>query len=144
MNRRNFIYLGAAASGLSLITSPLIIAAEVPKLVGAGGLFYTKEAPGRWKGKEGGHLPQMAIEKIDNKLKVTVTTEHVMKFHEHHIVKHQLLSQNFEYLDEKMFTDPEKDQDPTSTHELVDYKGEVIYALSFCNKHDTWLSMMKI
>jgi superoxide reductase len=144
MNRRNFIYLGAAGSTLSLITPQLLIAADAPKLVGAGGLFYTKDAPGHWKGKEAGHLPQMAIEKVDGKLKVTVTTEHVMKFHEHYIVKHQLLDQDLQFVAEKMFTDPEKDQDPTSTHELADYKGEVIYALSVCNKHDAWLSMMKI
>ncbi|MEZ5672334.1 MAG: hypothetical protein R3E08_08075 [Thiotrichaceae bacterium] len=144
MNRRNFIYLGAAGGALSLTTSNLIFAADLPKLIGAGGLFYTKEMPGHWKGKEGGHVAQMAIEKVDNTLKVLVTTEHVMKFHDHYIVKHQLLDQDLQFLAEKMFTDPEKDTDPTSTHELVDYKGDVVYALSVCNKHDAWLSMIQV
>jgi superoxide reductase len=144
MNRRNFIYVGAASSALGLISPQLVFAAELPKLVGAGGLFYTKETPGHWKGKEGGHVAQMAVEKVDNKLKVLVTTEHVMKFHEHYIVKHQLLDQDFQFLAEKMFTDPENDTDPTSTHELLNYKGDVLYALSVCNKHDTWLSMVKV
>lgn len=143
MNRRNFIYLGTAGSAM-LVLPNVSFGVEVPKLVGAGNLFYTKDAPGRWKGKEAGHLPQMAVEKLDNTLKVTVTTEHVMKFHEHYIVKHQLLDENFQYLDEKMFTDPEKDKDPTSVHELVDYKGSLLYALSFCNKHDTWLNVVAV
>nr|VFK39789.1 MAG: superoxide reductase [Candidatus Kentron sp. TC] len=103
----------------------------------AGGVFYTKEAPGRWKGKENSHAPIIEVEKKSGKTSVKITTGHEMKGHEHYIVKHILLDGEYGFLGEKMF-DPSKDKAPISTFPLEEYKGP-IHALSVCNKHDTWL-----
>nr|VFK54225.1 MAG: superoxide reductase [Candidatus Kentron sp. TC] len=103
----------------------------------AGGVFYTKEAPGRWKGKENSHAPIIEVEKKSGKTSVKITTGHEMKGHEHYIVKHILLDGEYGFLGEKMF-DPSKDKAPISTFPLEEYKGP-IHALSICNKHDTWL-----
>ena len=73
---------------------------------------------------------------------VKVTTAHAMKGCEHYIVKHMLLNKDFEFIAEKMF-DSSKDKSPVSTFTLESYSGP-LYALSVCNKHDTWISVIEI
>lgn len=109
----------------------------------AGSVFYTKEAPGRWKGKEDSHLPQIQAEKKDGALLVRISTAHEMKGIEHYIVKHVLLDKDHGFIAEKLFDPTQKDAAAVSEFSLDGYSGRV-YALSVCNKHDTWMNSAEI
>jgi len=141
MERRDFIRLSLAGGAVAVVPQPLL-AGDAPASM-AGGVYYTKENPGRWAKKVSGHLP--ALEKsvgADGAVTVKVTTDHAMSGYKHYIVKHQLLDANYQFLDEKMF-DPDEDE-PVSEHPLpADYRG-MVYALSMCNKHDVWLEGMEV
>ena len=109
----------------------------------AGGVYFTLETPGRWSEKAKGHAPKVELTSMeDQKVKVKVETTHPMKGFEHYIIKHQLLDASFEYIDEKIF-DPAKDSEPISEFILTGYSGP-LYALSFCNLHDVWLSQVEV
>jgi len=143
MNRRNFIRLSALTSAASLAIPATVFAQD--KTVSntlAGKLYYTKEHPGRWHKKIGGHLPTIQISEWKDKSKVKVTTAHEMNAYGHYITKHILLDQDFNFIDEKIF-DPAKDQVAVSEFELGHYKG-LLHVLSVCNKHDTWLNSTEI
>nr|VFJ90326.1 MAG: superoxide reductase [Candidatus Kentron sp. LFY] len=148
MQRRNLIGLTLAGAVSGILMPKAVLGDPEADTSGksadpmAGGVFYTEEAPGRWKGKEKGHLPIIRVEKKPGKASVQVTTGHEMKGHEHYIIKHILLDENYRFLDEKMF-DPSKDKVPISIFSMDKYRGP-IYALSVCNKHDTWLSAGKV
>lgn len=141
MDRRSFIRIGMAGAAASIVAPTLILAnplGKVSKSDMAGGLFYTKESPGRWKKKAGPHAP--IIEKTYDG--VRVTTGHPMKPGKHWIVKHVLLDSDFNFIAENVF-DPTKDKAPISDFELSGQKGAV-YALSVCNLHDTWLTAIEV
>jgi superoxide reductase len=103
----------------------------------AGSLFYTADSPGRWAGKEGGHVP--TIGRSGNTIEVT--TGHEMDGFNHYIIKHTILDENFAFLRETMFN-PEKDS-PVSQHDVSGLQN-VVYALSLCNKHDAWLNALEL
>jgi len=131
-DRRDFIKttLGVA-SGLALGQVPTAVAATgtLPK-----GIVYTKENPGKWAGKEGGHLPKVSVEGK----KVTITTEHVMA-NRHYIVRHTLVAEDGTELGGRTFN-PADDEDAVSTYELPEGHSSKLYATSFCNKHDLWVT----
>jgi len=141
MERRDFIALGVTGLGASII-APVTAVAASDKQSMAGGVFYTKENPGRWSKKIAGHLPNIDVDKSNGKVSVQVVTAHGMDSYQHYIVKHVLLDEDFNFLAEKMF-DPATDKAPLSSFELENYKG-TLYALSMCNKHDVWLNSVKI
>jgi superoxide reductase len=115
-----------AASSTDILKTPL-----------AGGVYYTKEHPGRWATKVGGHLP--SIERAGNKIEVV--TKHPMKGFKHYIVKHVILDEKFRYVEQKVF-DPTKDR-PESGHDISKLRN-VVYAVSMCNLHDTWINVIKL
>ena len=135
MNRRNFIKFSAVGVTASVV---LPAAASACTSEMAGGVYHTQDAPGRWSGKVGGHLPVIEV----SGKKIQVTTPHEMKGYEHYIVKHIVLNDKYEFVAEKMF-DPMNDKVPVSTFDLGDYSGR-IYVLSVCNKHDTWLNSAEV
>ena len=139
MDRRNLIRLVFASSAVGVI-APRMVLADSSSM--AGGLYYTKDAPGRWSKKVGGHLPNIEISKGENGVSLQVVTAHEMKGCEHYIVKHIILDKDFKFIAEKMF-DPMKDKAPISDFELGRYQGR-INVLSVCNKHDTWLNIADI
>ena len=141
MERRNFIGLSIAGVGASLV-SPKIAVAGNDEQAMAGGVFYTKQNPGRWSKKIAGHLPNIKIERDNGKVTVQVSTAHGMDGYKHYIVKHVILDKDFNFMDEKMF-DPMKDKIPTSTFTLENYAG-TIHVLSMCNKHDVWLNLINV
>ena len=141
MERRDFINLGLAGSVGGLLMPGVALAGTDQKNM-AGGVFYTKQNPGRWSKKIAGHVPNIEIERVNGKVTVQVSTSHGMDGYKHYIVKHVILDQNFNFLDEKMF-DPMKDKTPASTFTLENYKGN-IHVLSMCNQHDVWLNSMSI
>ncbi len=141
MQRRDFINLAVIGAGASLV-APSSVAVAGSKDNVEGSVYFTKEKPGRWSKKAGGHLPNIDIKKQGSKVNVTVTTAHGMDGYKHYIVKHVLLDQNYNFIDEKMF-DPMTDKVPVSNFTLENYKGYV-HVLSMCNKHDVWLSGKKV
>ena len=139
MDRRNLIRLVFAGSAVGVIAPKMVLANSSSM---AGGLYYTKDAPGRWSKKVGGHLPNIEISKGEKGVSLHVVTAHEMKGCEHYIVKHIILDKDFKFIAEKMF-DPMKDKVPISDFELGSYQGRV-NVLSVCNKHDTWLNTADI
>lgn len=135
MDRRSFIRLTVAGAATGIIAPQSVLAAS-PSM--AGGLYYTKDAPGRWSKKVGGHLPH--AEFANGTLQVT--TGHGMHGYEHYIVKHMLLDQNFNFITEQMF-DPMKDKAPISSFAVAQNSGR-IHVLSVCNKHDTWMNVIDV
>ncbi len=139
MKRRDFMRLGLAGAGLTVLnTTPVLAETKNAQLIGAGGLFYTKENAGRWAGKVATHLPTVEIEKLT----VKVTTAHEMNGFEHYIVKHVLLDKNYQFLDEHLFN-PTVDKVAISTFSLPNYSG-TLHVLSLCNKHDLWLTTVEV
>lgn len=146
MDRRTFVRFGIAGAAATIAAPrPAQAASKSSSLDGkmAGGVYYTKDAPGRWGKKVGGHVP-IIEKKADSggKTRVRVTTRHGMPGYEHYIVKHVLLDKDFKFIAEKMF-DPKKDKKPVSTFVLDGYRGP-LYALSVCNKHDTWIDVIEL
>lgn len=135
MDRRNFLQL-AAVGGAATVLAPNIAFAGTPEM--AGGVYYTKETPGRWSQKAATHLPIVEVSRKGAEVALKVVTPHEMKGYEHYIVKHVVLDGNYKFIAEYMF-DPMKDKSPISTFNLGAYKGSV-HVLSMCNKHDIWLA----
>jgi superoxide reductase len=103
------------------------------------GIVYTKQNPGKWSKKVGGHLPNVKVEGN----KITVTTTHGMT-DEHYIVRHTIVSGNGDVLGEKTFSPSEAEA--KSVFELSNVNSKYVwdtvtlYATSFCNKHDLWVT----
>jgi len=133
-NRRDFI-----KSSLAVSTS-LLAATAIPAIAkdnGVNNIFaYSTDNPGRWKGKAGSHAPVVSVDGN----KVTIETKHGMA-QAHYIVKHTLITSTGEVLGEKVFFP--KDKKAISTYEIKGDHKE-LYALSFCNLHDLWVSEFKL
>lgn len=142
MDRRSFIRIGMVGAATGIIAPEIILASSAGSKISnsnmAGGLFYTKESPGRWAKKAGSHSP--IVEKTD--AGVRVITGHPMKPNKHWIIKHVLLDNDFNFIAENIF-DPNKVKAPISSFNLSGQTGAV-YALSVCNLHDTWLTMLEV
>jgi len=139
MQRREFLTAGLV-SGAAFALIPAHAFAGLPGPLTsplAGSVFYTAQAPGRWAGKEAGHVP--SIEIIGSK--VQVMTGHGMDGYDHYIVKHVLLDENLGFVQETMFN-PATDS-PISEYDLSGLENR-IYALSLCNQHDAWLNVLDL
>jgi superoxide reductase len=131
-DRRNFIKTTlTVASGMALGQASTVLAATSESC--PAGIIYTAENAGQWSKKVKGHIPQV---KIEGKT-VTLTTEHGMS-EEHYIVRHTLVSGDGKVLGAKTFSPSE--EDAVSTYELPDGQVSKLYATSFCNKHDLWVT----
>lgn len=140
MQRRLFIKgIGFVGVGTALAIPQVALAGGSDPMSSklAGSLYYTQAAPGRWAGKEGGHVPM--IERNGNSIQVT--TGHEMDGFVHYIIKHVILNEQLEFIREQMFN-PEKDS-PVSEHDISGLQ-DVVYAVSLCNKHDAWLNALTI
>jgi len=138
MQRRVFVKsIGLVSVGAIAATPQVALAGNVNPMLSplAGALYYTQAAPGRWAGKEGGHVPK--IERNGNTIQAT--TGHEMDGHTHYIVKHILMDKNLEFAAEKLF-DPENES-PISEHDITGMK-EMVFVVSLCNKHDAWLNSL--
>jgi superoxide reductase len=132
--RREFLKGSLVLAGAALVGSavPGHSASNFP-----AGLIYTQEAPGRWAGKEGAHLPKVTVEGKN----IRVVTPHPMT-QKHFIVKHTLVTAEGKFIGEKTFenTDPAAE----SSYGLPEgFKG-TLWATSFCNLHDFWLAEFTI
>lgn len=146
MDRRGFIRLVSAGSAVGLIAPKTVLATPAANLLQsrmAGGLYYTKDAPGRWSKKVDAHFPHLSLKKgQDGKTHVRVLTPHPMNGYAHYIIKHVLLDRHFHFLAETSF-DPSRDKTALSSFALTHYHGP-LFALSVCNKHDTWMNVIEV
>lgn len=141
-NRRTFLKSSlAVAAGLAVGHISPVSAGQTcsyPK-----GIVYTKQNPGKWSGKTGGHVPKVKVEGS----KVTVTTTHGMS-EAHYIVRHTLVSKCGKVLGEKTFSP--SDAVAKSVFDLPDTSSKYawdttkLYATSFCNKHDLWVAEFEV
>jgi len=150
MDRRKFMrfaFSGAAAGLAASTLAPTRVLASTSTSAEteskmAGGVYYTKESPGRWAKKIGGHLPNIEVVKGDSATVVKIVTAHEMDPYAHYIVKHMVLDSDFNFIAEHMF-DPTTDKAPISEISVGTYRG-VVNVLSVCNKHDTWLNTAEV
>lgn len=101
------------------------------------GLIYTKEAPGRWAGKEKTHAPVVTVEGKT----VKIVTPHPMS-EKHYIVRHTLVTPDGKTLGEKTFANT--DTAAESSFDLADGAKGTLWATSFCNLHDFWVTEFKV
>jgi superoxide reductase len=128
--RRDFLKGSVVIAGIAL-TGKAAVAQSAGKF--PPGLVYTKEAPGRWAGREATHVPKASL---DGK-NIKVLTPHGMS-EKHYIVKHTVLTTDGKLIGEKTFAPT--DTTAESTFPLPDgFKG-TLWVTSFCNLHDLWLT----
>ena len=128
--RRDFLKGSVALAGAALAgAAPCAgAAATFP-----AGLVYTKDAPGRWAGREATHVPKVSIEGRT----VKVVTPHTMS-PKHYIVKHTVQTPEGKLIGEKTFAPT--DTAAESSFPLPDGFRGALWATSFCNLHDLWLA----
>jgi len=131
-NRRDFIKTSLAITTGIVVTKITPAFANANKHSFSKGIVYTKDAPGKWVKKVGLHFPIVTVDHDT----VTIETKHPMS-EKHYIVRHTLVSGNGEVLGGKTFYP--SDEKPLSVFE-VKGKHSVLYATSFCNKHDLWVA----
>ncbi len=123
-----------------LVATGLVIGTSGKALADSGdypeGIVYTEKRPGRWAKKVGSHAPKV---KVDGLL-VTITTEHPMT-EKHYIVRHTLVTAEGKVIGDKTFYP--SDSKAVSTYELESYHSPKMYATSFCNLHDFWVTEFK-
>ncbi len=136
-NRRAFLKSSlAVAAGMAIGQVAPVSADSVsfPR-----GIVYTKQNPGKWSKKVGGHLPKVKVEGN----KVTVTTTHGMT-DEHYIVRHTIVSGTGDVLGEKTFSPSDAEArsvfELSGAHSMYVWDTATLYATSFCNKHDLWVA----
>jgi superoxide reductase len=96
-------------------------------------VVYTAESQGKWAGKAGSHAPVVSR----SGKTITVQTKHPMS-EIHFIVRHTLISENGTVIGAMTF-DPE-DKEAVSTYQLPENAGSKVFATSFCNLHDFWVT----
>lgn len=141
-NRRTFLKSSlAVAAGFAVgQISPVSAGQTCSSLKG---IIYTKQNPGKWSGKVGGHLPKVKVEGN----KITITTTHGMS-NEHYIVRHTLVSKCGKVLGEKTFSPSDAEAksvfDVPDTTSKYAWDTTTLYATSFCNKHDLWVAEFEV
>jgi len=132
-NRRDFMKTSLVASaGLMAAVTSSSACPNTPKNIFA----YSKDNQGRWQGKAGSHAP--VVTSKDGK--VTLETKHGMA-PAHYIVKHSIITEEGEVLGENVFFP--SDKKAISSYEIKG-KHAKLYALSFCNLHDLWVSEFSV
>jgi len=130
-DRRNFLKKSALmAAGMALGRSTKALASPGSFPVG---IVYTRENPGKWAKKVGSHAPRINVEGK----KVKITTAHPMS-EKHYIVRHTLVTADGKVIGEKTFYP--SDKKAVSVFELPSDHSYKLYATSFCNLHDFWLT----
>jgi superoxide reductase len=141
MDRRNFIHLGLAGIGSTIVAPRLAIASASEQSM-AGGVYYTAEVPGRWSKKVSTHLPNVEVQKGQDGAIIRVETRHSIDGYDHYIVKHMALDKDFNFITEYMFN-PLEEKAAISELSLGTYSGPV-HVLSVCNIHDTWMNVTEV
>ncbi len=142
-NRRTFLKSSLAVAAGFAVSHISPVSAGSTCSYPKGGIVYTKQNPGKWSGKIKGHMPNVTVDGN----KVTITTTHGMS-DAHYIVRHTLVSKCGKVLGEKTFYP--SDAKAKSVFELPDTSSKyawnttTLYATSFCNKHDLWVTEFEV
>ncbi len=142
-NRRNFIKTTLLVASGMVVTGTVFGGGNFPpakkvKSPKLPGIIYSNNDQGDWEGKAGSHAPKITL----NGSKVTLLTDHGMS-ERHFIVRHTLVTPKGEVLGTQTFY-PNEDEKAISTHDLpAGYSGR-LYATSFCNKHDFWVTEFEV
>lgn len=113
-----------------------------PETEEAKEIVFTRTDPGAWGGKEDSHVPQIAYEKMETGLKVTVTVSHEMNPEKpHFIMLIKLKDGDDNLLGEKTLeaTDEKAEavfEIPTVPSKLVAYEK--------CNIHGVWMDAVDV
>lgn len=146
MERRDFIRIGVLGGVAGLVAPRMVLGGSLGHTLQgkmAGGLYYTKDAPGRWSKKIAPHLPIIEKAASADGVQIQVVSGHPMTpDYKHYIVKHMLLDGDFRFITEKVFN-PVTDKQALSKFELKSYSGP-LYAVSVCNLHDAWLDVIEV
>lgn len=139
MNDRRTFLKGAATAVAVAAVSKAGLATAAPK--GMKNVIFTADNPGIWEGRAGSHAPEITVTPGGAYgRKVIIKTNHGMT-EPHFIVRHTLVLADGTFVGGKVFTP--KDE-PESSYELpAGYSGK-IYATSFCNLHDLWMSEISV
>ena len=133
--RRDFLKASVAlAAGMAVSGASKAIAGSGSYPAGS---IYTAENPGQWAKKVGGHAPVVTKDGY----KITITTNHSMS-DIHYIVRHTLIAEDGTVIGAQGFS-PD-DEKPVSTYDFSGNTGTKVYATSFCNLHDFWLTEFKL
>jgi superoxide reductase len=135
MERRVFLKGSVLAVG-TIIAGTAIRAEAAAKF--PPGLIYTRDNPGRWVNLVNIHTPAVSMDAG----RVKIVTPHPMSL-QHFIVKHVLLTEDGLVLGERTFAYTDS-APPTSYYELMDGFHGNLWATSFCNLHDLWLTEFKV
>jgi len=132
--RRDFLKGSAVAvTALALGVSTKVLASETAAF---SGVIYTKDNPGTMSAKVKSHAPEVNVDGS----KVSLKTVHPMSV-EHFIVRHTLVLSDGTVVGGVTFQPTDKAE---SSYDLpAGYKGKV-FATSFCNKHDFWLTEFSV
>ncbi len=133
--RRQFIKTTLLVAGGVALSAPAL--AKGTKSKEFKGIIYTEKDQGMWEGKAGSHAPVVSVEGN----KVTLLTKHGMS-EKHYIVRHTLVSDKGEVLGFKTFYP--SDEKAESSYTLPENFKGVLYATSFCNKHDFWVTRFEV
>ncbi len=136
-NRRKFLKtsLVAVAGASSIVLSSKSLANKSAFNMPAG-IVYTKETPGKWAKKVGGHVPKVTV----NGNKIKVETNHGMSS-KHYIVRHTIVTPTGEVLAEKTFS---PDGEAAISEFEIKTNEKQLIATSFCNKHDMWAELFTL
>lgn len=133
-NRREFLKKSV------LVAAGMVVGSSAKALASSGrfpeGIVYTAGSPGKWAGKAGSHAPKVEVDGS----KVTITTKHPMS-EKHYIVRHTLVTAEGKVIGQKTFYP--SDKKAVSTYKLEPYQSPKMYATSFCNLHDFWVTEFK-
>ena len=129
--RRDFLKTSLAlAAGIAASSASRSLASTGPF---PAGVVYTAANPGQWAAKVGSHAP--VVTKAGKT--ITVTTKHSMS-EIHYIVRHTLVAEDGTVIGAMTFAPDDKEA--VSTFELPNNEGSKLYATSFCNQHDFWMT----
>jgi superoxide reductase len=130
MDRRTFILNSTLAAAATTLSKTALADSELD--LPPENLIFTDKNGGKWQSKIGLHVP--IVEVVNNKVKIR--TEHGQS-ERHYIVRHTLLLDDGTVVGATTFSFNDA---PISDYTLpAGYKGR-IFATSFCNKHDLWLT----
>ena len=146
MDKRSFIRLSLVGSSVGIIAPKSVLATNIESALKsklAGGVFNTEDALGRWnKGVASHHLANIEKQASGGAVKLHVASAHPMVGLDHFIVKHELLNQDLQFMQEHVYK-PTVDKTPETTFDLGNYRG-VVYVMTVCNVHDLWMNMIEV
>ena len=103
---------------------------------------FTREDPGAYGGKEDSHVPNVAYEKTESGLRVTVSVSHEMNAEKpHYIMWIQLKDGEGNLLGEKQFQ--ATDEKAEAVFELTTVPGKLV-AFEKCSLHGLWKEEVEV